>query len=315
MSGMASGAEHPDWRRDGADWPNRAASRFLRAGPVTWHVQRMGPPGETLLLLHGAGAATHSWRALMPLLARRWDVIAPDLPGHGFTRAPAGAFAGLPAMVHHVAALVDALGVRPRLLVGHSAGAAIAIGLALDGAINPAAIVGLNAALTPFRGAGGTVFPMLAKLLALNPLTPPVFAAFARWTGQTRRLIEGTGSTIDDAGLALYARMIGRPDHVSGALSMMAGWDVRPLLAALPTLNVPLHLVVGTADRTVAPGEAVRLAARHAGIVLHRMEDLGHLMHEERPEEAAALIERIASDPARSATDTRGGATLPRPDP
>ena len=62
-----------DWNRDGAAWPNHAVSRLVDAGGVRWHVQRMGR-GPVLLLVHGTGASTHSWRALMPLLATRFDV-------------------------------------------------------------------------------------------------------------------------------------------------------------------------------------------------------------------------------------------------
>jgi len=76
------------WERDGRDWPNRDASRFVRAGGLRWHVQKTGT-GPVLLLVHGTGAATHSWRELAPLLARRFTVIAPDLPGPGFTQRPA----------------------------------------------------------------------------------------------------------------------------------------------------------------------------------------------------------------------------------
>ena len=56
---------------------------------LRWHVQMMGT-GPQVLLLHGAGAATHSWRDVAPLLARDFTVIAPDLPGHGFTDTPRG---------------------------------------------------------------------------------------------------------------------------------------------------------------------------------------------------------------------------------
>ena len=41
--------------------------------------------GPVALLLHGTGASTHSFRDLLPWLARRCTVVAPDLPGHGFT--------------------------------------------------------------------------------------------------------------------------------------------------------------------------------------------------------------------------------------
>ncbi|MFN5717015.1 MAG: alpha/beta fold hydrolase, partial [Bradyrhizobium sp.] len=72
------------WSRDGTDWPNRNASVFVEAAGIRWHVQRMGE-GPSLLLIHGTGAATHSWRDMLPLLARHFSVVAPDLPGHGFT--------------------------------------------------------------------------------------------------------------------------------------------------------------------------------------------------------------------------------------
>ncbi len=86
MNAQVPARAHPDWDRAGADWPNRDASHFLRGGNTHWHYQRMGS-GPPLMLLHGTGASTHSWRDLLPKLARHHDVIAPDLPGHGFTRA------------------------------------------------------------------------------------------------------------------------------------------------------------------------------------------------------------------------------------
>ena len=76
-----------DWDRDGQNWPHRQASRFVEAGGIRWHVQIMGQ-GPVMLLLHGTGAASHSWRDIMPLLAAQFTVVVPDLPGHGFTRAP-----------------------------------------------------------------------------------------------------------------------------------------------------------------------------------------------------------------------------------
>ena len=76
----------PRWAVDGRDWPNRAQSRFVTAGRLRWHVQVFGAEeAPMLLLLHGTGAATHSWRAVAPLLAADFRVVAIDLPGHGFT--------------------------------------------------------------------------------------------------------------------------------------------------------------------------------------------------------------------------------------
>ena len=97
--------ERLDFARDGADWPNRETSRFIEAGGLNWHVQVMGQ-GPDLLLLHGTGGATHSWRALAPLLAKHFHVVAPDLPGHGFTTARRAPDLSLPGMAASIAALI-----------------------------------------------------------------------------------------------------------------------------------------------------------------------------------------------------------------
>src|SRR3954447_2043573 len=125
-------SDRPVWSRDGRDWPNREASGFVEAGGLRWHVQRMGQ-GPVLLLVHGTAAATHSWRALAPLLARHFSVVAPDLPGHGFTAMPANAHGlSLPGMAALLGALLNRLQVDPALVAGHSAGAAVLLRLALD---------------------------------------------------------------------------------------------------------------------------------------------------------------------------------------
>src|SRR3954465_13439845 len=76
------------WDRDGRDWPHREASRFIEAAGLRWHVQIMGQ-GPAALLLQGTGGSTHSFRDLAPLLARRFTVVMPDLPGHGLNATPA----------------------------------------------------------------------------------------------------------------------------------------------------------------------------------------------------------------------------------
>src|SRR3569833_51424 len=109
-----------DWNVDGRDWPNRDASRFVAAGGVRWHVQVTGQ-GPVALLAHGTGAATHSWRDLAPLLARRFTVVAHDLPGHGFTATPPRRRLSLPEMAHDLAALCAKLDVKPHIAICRSA--------------------------------------------------------------------------------------------------------------------------------------------------------------------------------------------------
>ncbi|HEY8565960.1 MAG TPA: alpha/beta fold hydrolase BchO [Beijerinckiaceae bacterium] len=284
-----------DWSVEGRDWPNREASRFVTAGGLRWHVQVMGQ-GPALLLLHGTGAATHSWRDLAPILAERFTVCAPDLPGHGFTDAAPPGRATLPGLAQAVAALCAKLDVAPALAVGHSAGAAILLRMALDGLVAPRGIVALNGALLPFRGVAGQIFSPLAKLLVWNPLVPRLFAWGAGSPASVGRLVSDTGSTLDPRGVEFYGRLLRHPSHVEGALRMMAHWNLDELQRDLPRLAAPLLLVVGSGDRAVPPSEADRLRAIMPAARVTVLRGLGHLAHEEKPAEVAERIVGFATE-------------------
>jgi magnesium chelatase accessory protein len=289
-----------NWDSEGRDWPNRAHSSFVSAAGLRWHVQQFAHgTGPALLLVHGTGAATHSWRALAPRLAQQFTVIAPDLPGHGFTQTPASARASeqfsLPGMANALSALLQALPAQPQVVVGHSAGAAILARMCLDQAIAPRCLVSLNGALLPFRGLAGQVFSPLAKLLSGNVLIPRLFAWRASDRAAVERLIRSTGSHLETAGVDLYARLMRNPGHASAALQMMANWDLEPLARALPALKPALTLVAGANDRTVLPRDAQRVRALLPSARLITLPGLGHLAHEERPDEIAKIVFEAAN--------------------
>ncbi len=281
----------PDWDKDGSDWPHRDASRFVRAGGITWHVQVMGE-GPVLLLVHGTGAASHSWRDLMAPLAERFTVVVPDLPGHGFSETPPSRLLSLPGMARALDGLLNALDLKPDLAAGHSAGVAVLLRMILDGRIAPNGLVGVNGALKPFGGAAGFLFPTMAKALFLNPAMPRIVAWSARDRGRVERLIADTGSALDPRGLMLYQRLFSSPAHVSCTLGMMAHWNLRPLLKDLTGLRTPLLLVTGDGDRAIPPAVAHDLHARLRHTELACLPGLGHLAHEERPDDVVDLIIR-----------------------
>lgn len=280
-----------NWQREGRHWPHRDASRFVDVGPMRWHVQCMGQ-GPVLLLLHGTGAATHSWRGLMPLLAAHFTVVAPDLPGHGFSSPLPRAQCHLPGMSDALAALLQSLGLQPAHIVGHSAGAALSAQFALAGPPGLRRLVWLNGALLPFDGWLGQIAQPMARALANRSWLPRLAAWSARDAAAVRRLIDATGSKLDAQGVALYGALMRSPPHVAGALAMMAGWDLRPLLAALPRLALPVLLVHGTADRTVPVAQSDAVARRLPDAEVQRLDGLGHLAHEQQPGLVAASILR-----------------------
>ena len=278
------------------DWPNRYASRLVDAAGVRWHVQMMGE-GPALLLLHGTGSTVHSWRDVAPLLAHRFMVIAPDLPGHGFSHVRRSSSLSLPGMAQAVAELLDRLEVAPALAVGHSAGAAVAIRMAADGALRPSALVSINGALLPLGGLAGRVFGPAARTLALAPgLVASMVARRSASPGAVERMIRDTGSSLDPRGVELYRRVATWRPHVAGAIAMMARWDVRRLATSIPRLGLPLTLIVGSADRYVPPVQASRVRALVPAARMEILPGLGHLAHEQDPKRVCAIVERAAMD-------------------
>ena len=244
-----------------ADWPNREASSFLMVNGIRWHFQRMGK-GPRLLLIHGTAASTHSWRDLAPLLAERFELLIPDLPGQGFSHRPPSFRPSLQNMDRALGRLLQELAFDPALVAGHSAGAAVAIEMTLKGTIAPQGLVSLNGALLPFHGSAGRLFPALAKALFLNPFVPRLYAWSAGDARRVRRLLEASGSQVDERCLQLYLTLLRDRHHVAGALSMMAHWDLEGLAQGLRRLQTPLLLVVGENDKAIAPAQADTVGAR-----------------------------------------------------
>jgi magnesium chelatase accessory protein len=274
-----------------ADWPLREVSRIVSAKPHRWHVQVTGE-GPDILLLHGAGASAHSWAPLVPFLARDHRVIALDLPGHGWTRSPRGR-ARLGDVAADISALCAQEGWAPRLVIGHSAGGAVSLELARQGRLSPDRLVILNGALENFRGAAGWLFPMMAKMLALNPFTGLLISQGGRSMQQVRRVMSSAGTDLSEEGFARYAHLIQRRTHVDGTLAMMAQWSLDDLNRALPTITTPTLFLHGERDGAVAPRVAERAAQVMPAARLIALPGVGHIAHEEVPERVADEIARF----------------------
>ncbi|MBI1265660.1 MAG: alpha/beta fold hydrolase [Alphaproteobacteria bacterium] len=281
-----------------ADWPWRDASEIVSAGGVSWHVQRFGS-GPALLLIHGAGASTHSFEHLARALASEFTIVMADLPGHGFSgpmEAPE-----LPLVAQALGALLARIGVAPAIAAGHSAGAAVALRMTLDGLIRPRALIGFAPALQPYGGAADGLASKMARLAMLNPLTPRLVAMRAN-DQSIARLMARTGSHLDASGVALYRQLLRQPGHIAGTLRLMAHWKLRPLLADLCRVTASVTVVLGENDRATPAQDAWAAARRIPGCQAIRLPGLGHLAHEEDPVRAAGII-RLAAQAA--GLDTR----------
>jgi len=278
------------WEDHRATWPNAQFSRFVALPGQTWHVQICGQ-GPVLLLLHGTGASSHSFRDLLAPLSEHFTVVCPDLTGHAFTGMHQRQSSSLAHISACRLALMAHLQLWPSAIVGHSAGAAIAAELLLQNPQQPAPVlIGLNPAWLPLHGVASWLFPPTAKLLALNPLSARLFARFGSGPRMVRSLLDSTGSRLDGPALAYYQRLLESPSHVRGVLAMMTAWRLDDLARALPKIKGPVFLHLGANDRTIPAWQAEQACALMPQAIKLSFAGLGHLAHEEAPARTSAQI-------------------------
>ncbi len=126
---------------------SRTAHRNLQADGVSIFYREAGDPtAPVMLLLHGFPSSSHMFRNLIPLLADRYHVLAPDLPGFGFTEVPAGRqyVYKFEQLAKTVDAFIEVLGVKRYALYVFDYGAPVGLRLALAHPERVTAIVSQN---------------------------------------------------------------------------------------------------------------------------------------------------------------------------
>lgn len=276
------------WPPQTYDWPLAEYSRQIRSAGHLWHVQVLGE-GPTVLLLHGAGGGGQSWRDVAPLLARKRRVIVPDLTGQGFTRPGRPNRFGLDEMTADIETLIGDQEWDVSAVIGHSAGAAIALRLAQLGHADK--VVLINPALGTFEGPAEWLFPAMARTMALSPFTANIFSGFAGHRETVRRLLQATGSKLTPEIITGYLKLIRDRDHVAGTLNMMANWDLRSVLEDLPHTKAQVLVLIGENDQTVPPRVGLQAASKLPNVQTEVLPGLGHLAHEEAPDLVVQKIE------------------------
>lgn len=113
---------------------NPEIAHSIRAAGLHTNYHDSGGSGAPVLLIHGSGpgvSAWANWRLVMPELARRARVIAPDMVGFGYSERPPGFAYTLGAWVRQAVGLLDALRIERADLVGNSFGGGLALALAI----------------------------------------------------------------------------------------------------------------------------------------------------------------------------------------
>jgi len=278
----------PNW------WPNRSNSEFIKSDNYNWHIQKFGSTGKKLLLIHGTGASSHSWYPLIENLNLEFEILCLDLPGHGFTRALARQKKQLVIIVDQISLLLRNIDFYPNIIMGHSAGAAVAYELAKKIDTKPNTIA-INAAFGQFSGLAGVAFPYFAKIASSTTIPARFLSLLASKEEIVRKLLASTGSIIPELQIKCYQYLFSNTEHVDGTLQLMADWDLGYFLDRLPEETAPIHFLVGDKDTTVPPHISKSWDQSMPKSSLTQFNGLGHLLHEESPSTVSTILENLPS--------------------
>ena len=268
------------------------ASRTANVSGVTFHYLTAGQ-GPTVLLLHGYAETSRMWKLIIPQLAARFTVIAPDLPGIGDSSVPSDGLNMKTAAVR-VHALAASLGVQKAEVVGHDIGLMVAYAYAAQFPDEVTKLVLMDAFL-PGVGDWQTVFndPNMWHFRFHGP-TPEALVA-----GRERTYYEhywndfaaDKNHSLPEADREAYTAAYARPGR------MRAGWsyfesfpqDARDFAQLSQTkLAMPVLSIGGEKSLGDFLGQQMQVAASNVTVIVEK--NTGHWLMEENPKETTEAL-------------------------
>jgi pimeloyl-ACP methyl ester carboxylesterase len=269
---------------------------YARLGPpdapvkLYYYEEGKGPP---LLLIHGFGASTYTWRHVAPELAKNYRVIAVDLKGFGQSDKPFDGRYSVYDQAELLAQLIEDKDLRDLTLVGHSFGGGVALLLALeanqrlDGRITR--LVLLDSIAYPQN------IPVFFRLLDV-PLVSQLGVRMVPPSVQTRvalRIAYFDDSKIDPEEVELYAAPLktaaGKHAIIHSARQIVPE-DIESLSERYKTIEMPTLILWCDHDRIVPLEVGIKLRRTLPNSTLRLIEDCGHMPQEEQPASTLALI-------------------------
>ncbi len=255
--------------------------------PEKWFFleQGQGPP---LLLLHGLGASSFSWRHNLEVLAQKYRVLAPDLPPHGRTGPISADGYRLETLAAGVLAFLDRRGVDKAAVAGNSLGGSLALLLAHHYPERVAALILLAPAAAstrvplifyPLRLPGAGLF--FASLLGPWMLPLALKLMYYRRELITPEVVAGYAPTFSTLARRLALRRLCRD---------LKPWPLMEVEALLQGIRQPVTIIWGEQDRILPVSQASWLKERLPQAEFHLLPEVGHAPQEEAPSRVNEII-------------------------
>jgi pimeloyl-ACP methyl ester carboxylesterase len=306
--GLAVSALIIRWKTKAVESEYGPIGQFIEVDGVRLHYVVRGE-GEPLLLLHGNGSNVLDLECsgLLDRAAERYQVIAFDRPGFGYSSRPRTTIWTPDAQARLLHKALVQLGIRRPIVAGHSLGTQVALSMALqfpDDVRSLALMSGYyypSLRLDALLGSAPAI-PVIGDLLRY---TVSPWLTRLLWTPVAKRLF--SPSKITESFRAYPAWMSARPLQLRAEAAEMpiAVAAAASLKGEYRDIAVPVVIMAGTEDRYVDTGSnSVRLHRELPGSELTLTPGAGHMVHHIVPEEVMAAIDAAAAAPARELSDS-----------
>jgi pimeloyl-ACP methyl ester carboxylesterase len=270
---------------------DRVTHRWVEARGIRFHVAEAGSGDDPVLLLHGWPQHWYEWRHVMPALADRHRVIAPDLRGFGWSDAPREGYLK-EEMARDVLAVLDALELDRVKLVGHDWGGWIGFILCLQAPERFDRFLALNI-LHPWQDLLAFL-PHVWRFWYQWVLVAPGLGYLGHRTEQFTRLMLRLGvvdeSVWDEDTLAAFTRNLAEPARARAGVQLYRTFNSREFLSVArgrykqSRLTVPTRILFGQDDLAMSTQSLRGYEAHATDLEVELVPRCGHFIVDERPD-------------------------------
>jgi len=259
--------------------------------------------GEVLLLIHGLGGSSFSWRAVLPKLSNKYRVIAPDLPGHGQSDRPRGDYSPA-ALAVWLRDLLDVLGIQRVTVVGHSLGGGLAMQFAHQHRDHCQRLVLLSS------GGLGSEVSRLLRMLSLPGarFVLPLFAFRPRIDASTVTPVSEPSTVRESLSNRHYRQAFLRTLR---AVVDRRGQKVCALNYLRGLADLPAQIIFGESDEVIPVAHAYAAHNVLPGSRLHVIPGVGHSPQVQCPDAVADLVDNFVAETADFEDRATSAAELP----
>jgi pimeloyl-ACP methyl ester carboxylesterase len=266
-------------------------SWFTTVNGVRIHYQEAGdekaPP---ILLIHGFISSTLIWNEVfLPLAHAGFRVVAPDLPGYGYSEKPRDAEYTIESQARAVVGLMDRLGIEKAALVGASYGGAIAAAIALDHPerVSRLVLVGAVSSDEPKK----KLLLRIVRLPLIGDIVTPLFLG-SRWVLRKRmeEVYQRLRIPLDEHKVAARHHLLVTSDTHRAMIRTVRRWSANRIQRDAQLIRQPTMLMWGEDDAHIPLAEGFRLRDQMPNARLVVFRDCGHLPPQEYPKQFVGMV-------------------------